>query len=95
MGAGRGAGAGAAMSATCALSTSVGMSTSTGPGRPLRASAKASARVDAIWAGSSTRKFRFVIGCVIAQTSASWKPSVPMRSVRTCPVTATTGTLSM
>ena len=34
------------------------------------------------------------IGSVIPVTSASWKPSVPIRSVRTCPVMKTVGTES-
>ncbi len=38
---------------------------------------------------------RLVTGCVIAQTSASWKPSVPISSLRTWPVIATSGTLSI
>ncbi len=39
--------------------------------------------------------FHLVTDCVIAQTSASWKPSVPSSSLRTCPVIATSGTLSI
>jgi len=77
------------------LSTSLGMSTRTGPGRPLRASANASAIVLAISDASAIKKLRLVIGWVIAQTSASWKPSVPISSLRTWPVIATTGTLSI
>jgi hypothetical protein len=34
------------------------------------------------------------IGIVMPLTSASWKPSVPIRSVRTCPVMNTVGTES-
>ncbi len=34
-------------------------------------------------------------GIVMPMTSASWKPSVPSRSVRTWPVTNTTGTESI
>ena len=78
-----------------ALSTSLGMSTRTGPGRPLRASANASRDRRGDCAGVGTRKLRLVTGCVIAQTSASWKPSVPISSVRTWPVIATSGTLSI
>ena len=35
------------------------------------------------------------IGIVMPVTSASWKPSVPIRSVRTWPVMNTVGTLSI
>ena len=35
------------------------------------------------------------IGSVMPVTSASWKPSVPIRSVRTWPVMKTVGTESM
>ena len=34
-------------------------------------------------------------GIVMPVTSASWKPSVPIRSVRTCPVRNTVGTESI
>ena len=37
----------------------------------------------------------FTIGSVMPIVSASWKPSVPSRSVRTCPVMKTTGTESI
>ena len=36
-----------------------------------------------------------VIGIVMPNVSASWKPSVPSRSVRTCPVKQTSGTESI
>ena len=35
------------------------------------------------------------IGIVMPVTSASWKPSVPISSVRTCPVMKTVGTESI
>jgi len=35
------------------------------------------------------------IGMVMPEMSASWKPSVPIRSVRTWPVRNTVGTLSI
>ena len=35
------------------------------------------------------------IGIVMPEMSASWKPSVPIRSVRTWPVRNTVGTLSI
>ena len=41
-----------------------------------------------------TRNECLTIGSVIPVTSASWKPSVPIRSVRTWPVMNTVGTES-
>ena len=71
------------------------MSTSTGPGRPVRATWKAS------WIARG-RSWGFWImteclttGIVMPIVSASWKPSVPSRSVRTWPVMNTTGTESI
>ena len=50
---------------------------------------------DAITAGMSsafvTRKLCFVIGMVIPTMSASWKASLPIRCVGTCPVNTTMG----
>ncbi len=48
-----------------------------------------------ISAGSVTRKLCLVIGIVMPRMSASWKASVPIALLGTCPVTATIGTLSM
>ena len=48
-----------------------------------------------IWRGSVTRKECLTIGSVIPVTSASWKPSVPISSVRTWPVMNTVGTESI
>ena len=48
-----------------------------------------------IWRGSWTMNECLTIGRVMPVTSASWKPSVPIRSVRTWPVMKTVGTESM
>ncbi len=45
--------------------------------------------------GSWIRIECFTIGIVMPEMSASWKPSVPISSVRTCPVRNTVGTLSI
>ncbi len=45
--------------------------------------------------GSVTIIECFTIGSVMPLTSASWKPSVPISSVRTWPVMKTVGTESM
>ena len=71
------------------------MSTSTGPGRPVRAMWKASWMASGISSGSWIMIECLTIGMVMPVTSASWKPSVPSRSVRTWPVMKTVGTLSM
>ena len=42
-----------------------------------------------------TKRLCLVIGMVMPVMSASWKASVPMANVLTCPVMATIGTLSM
>ena len=72
-----------------------GTSISTGPGRPVEATWKASCTYSGIWRGSVTWKECLTNGIVIPITSASWKPSVPISSVRTCPVTNTVGTESI
>ena len=77
-----------------ARETSCGTSTSTGPGRPVRATWKASWITCGISRGSSTWKECFTTGIVMPTVSASWKPSVPIRSVRTWPVRNTVGTES-
>ncbi len=71
------------------------MSTRTGPGRPVEARWNASAIVRGMSSALVTRKLCLVIGRVIPEMSASWKPSVPIRLVDTCPVMATIGTESM
>ncbi len=71
------------------------MSTITGPGRPVRATWKASWTVRGISRGSWIMKLCLTIGIVMPIVSASWKPSVPSRSVRTWPVMNTTGTESI
>ena len=48
-----------------------------------------------IWRGSVTSIECLTTGSVIPVTSASWKPSVPIRSVRTWPVMNTVGTESI
>ena len=74
---------------------SLAMSTRTGPGRPVEATWKASPMVRAMSSGLVTRKLCLVIGIVIPDMSASWKLSVPIRLLGTCPVMATIGTESM
>ena len=71
------------------------MSTSTGPGRPVEAMWKAAWMYSGIWRGSVTSIECLTTGSVIPVTSASWKPSVPIRSVRTWPVMKTVGTESI
>ena len=61
------------------------MSTRTGPGRPVEATWKASPMVRAMSSGLVTRKLCLVIGIVIPEMSASWKPSVPIRLRRHLP----------
>ncbi len=48
-----------------------------------------------ISSGCWIKKLCLTIGMVIPIVSASWKPSVPSNSVRTCPVMNTTGTESI
>ena len=71
------------------------MSTSTGPGRPVRAMWKASWIACGISRGSWIIIECLTIGSVMPLMSASWKPSVPIRSVRTWPVMKTVGTESI
>ena len=71
------------------------MSTSTGPGRPVPARWNASAIVRGMSSTDCTRKLCLVIGMVMPTMSASWKASVPIDAVGTCPVIATSGTESM
>ena len=71
------------------------MSTSTGPGLPVLAMWKALWMYSGICRGSVTRNECLTIGRVMPVTSASWKPSVPIRSVRTWPVMNTVGTESI
>ena len=67
------------------------MSSRTGPGRPVEATWKASWTYSGIWRASVTWKECFTNGSVAPRMSASWKPSVPIRSVRTWPVMKTVG----
>ncbi len=71
------------------------MSTRTGPGRPVEAMWKAAWTYSGIFRGSCTMRLCLTTGIVMPLTSASWKPSVPISSVRTWPVTKTVGTESM
>ena len=59
------------------------MSTSTGPGRPVRATWNASWIAFGISRGSWIMIECLTIGIVMPEMSASWKPSVPISSVRT------------
>ena len=72
-----------------------GTSISTGPGRPVEAMWKAWWMYSGMCRGSVTIIECFTIGSVIPVTSASWKPSVPISSVRTWPVMNTVGTESI
>ncbi len=74
-----------------ASATSTGMSMTTGPGRPVEAMWKASCTMRGRSAVSLTRYECLTIGSVMPVMSASWKASVPMRSLRTCQVMATSG----
>jgi hypothetical protein len=67
------------------------MSTSTGPGRGPRATRKAARSIFSRSRTSRTHTLRLVTGPMIEVTSASWKPSVPISSLRTWPVIATIG----
>ncbi len=71
------------------------MSIRTGPGRPLRAMWNASCTTRGISVGCWIMNECLTIGMVMPNVSASWKPSVPSRSVRTWPVKNTTGTESI
>jgi hypothetical protein len=70
---------------------SFGRSTWTGPGRPVEAMWKASRMIGPRSLPSFTRKLCFVHERVMPTLSASWKASLPMRCVGTCPVKATIG----
>ncbi len=71
------------------------MSTSTGPGRPVRATWNASWIAPGMSRGSWISSECLTTGIVMPWMSASWKPSVPSRSVRTWPVMKTVGTESI
>ena len=71
------------------------MSIRTGPGRPVRAMWNASCTTRGISVGCWIMNECLTIGMVMPNVSASWKPSVPSRSVRTWPVKNTTGTESI
>ena len=61
----------------------------------MRATWKASCTTRGISEGFRIRNECLTIGIVMPNVSASWNPSVPIRSVRTWPVNATSGTESM
>ncbi len=63
----------------------------TGPGRPLRATRKASTTTSPRSSGSITSQFFLVIGAVIRVTGASWNACLPMPGRATWPVMATSG----
>ena len=67
------------------------MSTSTGPGRPVLAMWKASWIARGMSSTVWTRNECLTIGITMPVMSASWKASVPIRCVGTCPVIATSG----
>ena len=56
---------------------------------------KAAWMYSGMWRGSVTSSECLTTGIVIPVTSASWKPSVPISSVRTWPVMNTVGTESI
>ena len=74
---------------------STGRSTSTGPGRPETAISKAPFSAAGSSSTERTRKLCFTAGRLLPKVSDSWKASVPMRWVATCPEIATRGTESM
>ena len=77
------------------MATSLGTSISTGPGRPVVATWKASATTRGMSAPSVISQLCLVMPMVMPVMSLSWKASVPMAAVATCPVTTTSGIESM
>src|SRR5881394_3554927 len=77
-----------------ALAMSLGRSTSTGPGRPVVATWKASLTTLGMSWASVISQLCLVTGMVMPVVSHSWKASVPITLVGTCPVTAIIGTES-
>ena len=61
------------------------MSTKTGPGLPVVATWKASCKILGKSFMSLTNQLCFVHGLVIPVVSHSWKASVPIKWVGTCP----------
>ena len=72
-----------------------GMSTSTGPQRPVRATWNAAFMTCGISSTSWTSHECLTIGVVTPVMSHSWKASVPIRWLRTWPVTQTSGVESI
>ena len=73
----------------------MGTSISTGPGRPVVAMWKASRTARGMSWALITRSLCLVTERVMPTVSHSWKASVPMAVVETCPVMATIGMESM
>ncbi len=71
------------------------MSTRTGPGLPSAARRYAARTASASSSTSATNHEPFTSGAVIATMSHSWNASVPIRSLRTWPVTQTSGVESI
>ena len=71
------------------------MSISTGPGGRCARCGTPRGSAAGISRGSWIISECLTIGIVMPVTSASWKPSVPIRSVRTWPVMKTVGTESI
>jgi hypothetical protein len=71
------------------------MSTSTGPGRPVVAMWKASRMTRGMSWARVTSSLCLVTDRVMPTVSHSWKASVPMAAVGTCPVMQTIGIESM
>ncbi len=71
------------------------MSTSTGPQRPVRATWKAAFITCGISSTCCTSHECLTIGVVTPVMSHSWKASVPIRLLRTWPVTQTSGVESI
>ena len=74
---------------------SFGISISTGPGLPVEAMKKASAITRGNSSTERTRKLCFVTLRVMPVVSASWKASVPIKLMPTCPEMTTRGTPSI
>ena len=78
-----------------ALAMSFGKSMSTGPGRPVVATWKAAATTRGMSSTSLINQLCLVMPMVTPVMSHSWKASVPIEPVATCPETTTSGVESM
>ena len=74
---------------------SFGTSISTGPGRPVVATWNAAATVRGMSSARFTSQLCLVMPMVTPVMSHSWKASVPIAEVATCPVMTTSGVESM